>query len=222
MGNVLPQGIQSDDKKGKVILSDGTIHQYDKPLTAAELMLEYPQQVVVEIDHHQLHATTTGAGGGNNYNKKKLIPLPADKQLEMNKVYLMLPIKRGKKPTARAAALSSEEARRLLMTASTVLKSSKTLAASSFTGFLPLFARMCSAHSQAQAQDQAHEIAKIKRIGTTTDTEEENKTDIFGEIVEGRPEFLSRQLSGKGWKPSLDTITEKNAKSKVRYWIFRN
>lgn len=216
MGNVLPQGIQSDDKKGKVILSDGTIHQYDKPLTAAELMLEYPQQVVVEIDHHQLHATTTGSGGGNNYNKKKLIPLPADKQLEMNKVYLMLPIKRGKKPTATAAALSSEEARRLLMTASTVLKSSKTLAASSFTGFLPLFARMCS------AQAQAHEIAQIKRISTTTDTEEENKTDFFDEIVEGRPEFLSRQFSGKGWKPSLDTITEKNSKSKVRYWIFKN
>lgn len=217
MGNALPQGILSDDQKGKVILSDGTIHQYDKPLTAAELMLEYPQQVVVEFDHHQLHATTAGAG--NNYNKKKLIPLPADKQLEMNKVYLMIPIKRGKKPTATAAALSSEEARRLLMTASTVLKSSNTLAASSFTGFIPLFARMCSA--QAQAQAQAHEFTKIKRI-STSDTEEENKMDIFGEILEGRPEFLSRQLSGKGWKPSLDTITEKNAKTKVRYWLFKN
>ncbi|KAI5674917.1 hypothetical protein M9H77_05867 [Catharanthus roseus] len=198
MGNTLTQS--ATDEKGKVILPDGTIHEYDKPLTVAELMLEYPQQVVVEFDP-QITA------GGNN--KKRPSPLPADKNLEMKKLYLLVPIKRGK-----PAALSSEEAQRLIMSANSILRS-KTLAVS-FTGFVPLFARICTAASSQQPRTRM-----IKR----NSVEEERfmtKSDVFAEILEERPEFLSRQLSGKGWKPSLDTITEKNVNIKVRHWLFKN
>uniref|UniRef100_A0A7N0TS54 Uncharacterized protein n=1 Tax=Kalanchoe fedtschenkoi TaxID=63787 RepID=A0A7N0TS54_KALFE len=39
--------------------------------------------------------------------------------------------------------------------------------------------------------------------------------------MEDRPEYLfRRELSGKGWKPSLDTITEKIAEQKVTHWLY--
>jgi hypothetical protein len=41
------------------------------------------------------------------------------------------------------------------------------------------------------------------------------------EIFESRPEYLSRQLSGKGtWKPSLGTINEKRVEKKIPRWLF--
>ncbi|XP_052879201.1 uncharacterized protein LOC108479076 isoform X2 [Gossypium arboreum] len=80
---------------GKVILRDGTIQEFSWPLTVAELMLEHPQQVVVEY-----HAAV---------NEKKPVPLPADHKLDVAKVYVMLPVKRGKPTT-----LSSKEVRRVL------------------------------------------------------------------------------------------------------------
>lgn len=40
----------------------------------------------------------------------------------------------------------------------------------------------------------------------------------FVESLEAKPEYFSRQLSGKGWKPSLDTIKEKRVE-KVPHWL---
>uniref|UniRef100_J3LN16 Uncharacterized protein n=2 Tax=Oryza brachyantha TaxID=4533 RepID=J3LN16_ORYBR len=37
---------------------------------------------------------------------------------------------------------------------------------------------------------------------------------------EHRPEFLSRELSSRGWKPSLITIEERVAPKKVSHWLF--
>ncbi|CAK9145208.1 unnamed protein product [Ilex paraguariensis] len=180
---------------GKVILSNGTVHRYDKPLTVAELMLEYPQEAVVEIQ--------------SVLNGKKPCPLPADNKLETNKVYLMLPMKRGKP----AVLLSSGEARRILLRANSVLKTKSLLSAS---GFLPLFARICPA-SAGEGQDQfvLHRKEKLAEK-----SEETSKQEVFDEIVGGTPEYLSRQFSGKGWKPSLDTIKEKKVKTKVPHWLF--
>nr|GME00989.1 Multidrug resistance protein ABC transporter family protein, putative [Ipomoea batatas]GME09860.1 Multidrug resistance protein ABC transporter family protein, putative [Ipomoea batatas]GME09863.1 Multidrug resistance protein ABC transporter family protein, putative [Ipomoea batatas]GME18304.1 Multidrug resistance protein ABC transporter family protein, putative [Ipomoea batatas] len=197
--------------KVKVILADGRVCEYVEPLTAAEMMLEHPQQVVVEFQ-----AVAEG---------KKAAPLPADRKLEMNKVYLMLPIRRGK-----PAALSKEEARQLLGKTDAVLKS-KLLSSSSsvlchYTGFVPLFARMCPAASSGGGVVlNAKRNIGILYLGENEEEEEEgSKADYFSEIVEGRPEYLnmmmSRQLSGKGWKPNLDTIKEKNIKTKVRHWLF--
>ncbi|EMS53054.1 hypothetical protein TRIUR3_05191 [Triticum urartu] len=37
---------------------------------------------------------------------------------------------------------------------------------------------------------------------------------------EHRPEFLSRELSCRGWKPSLNTIEERVIPKKVSHWLF--
>lgn len=187
-------------RTGKVILSDGGVHEYDQPLTVAELMLEYPQQVVVEFQ-----SVTAVA--------KRPCPLPADKKLETDKVYVMLPIKRGK-----PASLSSEESRQLLFRANNMLKSRTFF--SSTTGFLPFFARICPAGNWEESH--GYVVKKRDKLGEKMEDDISGiKEDLFGEILEERPEYLNRQVSGKaGWKPSLDTIKEKVIKPKVRHWLY--
>lgn len=63
-------------------------------------------------------------------NGKKPTP-----KLEIKKVYIMLPVKRGK-----PEALSSEEARKVSENANSFLKPKSVLSSS---GFLPLFVRIC-------------------------------------------------------------------------------
>ncbi|KAA8549095.1 hypothetical protein F0562_000779 [Nyssa sinensis] len=195
MGNYI--SCRTLEATGKVILLDGTVHEYDKSLTAAELMLEYPQQVVVEFQS----AVTS----------KRPTPLPADKKLDMDKLYLMLPMKRGK-----PAALSSEEARRLLLRANSVLK---TRFLQSSSGFIPLFARICSAGTGGGQM-----LVLRRKDKLVESVEEERKPEFMTEILEGRPEYLSMQFSGKGWKPSLDTIKEKENgdKKKVPHWFVQS
>ncbi|XP_030454942.2 uncharacterized protein LOC115676196 [Syzygium oleosum] len=185
---------------GKVVLWDGTVHQWEDPgVTAAELMLEHPQQVVVEF-----YPEARG---------KRPTPLPADQELDPRKIYLMLPMKRGK-----PVSLSAEEARHVLFTANSVLRSRSLLNSSS--RFLPLFTRMCilgpggdryNEHTP-QERNQEDEMKAAKRCAIAD--------PIMSEIMDGTPDYLSRQLSGKGWKPSLDTIKEKRIEKKVPYWLF--
>ncbi|KAL0435962.1 UNVERIFIED_CONTAM: hypothetical protein Sradi_0304100 [Sesamum radiatum] len=194
MGNSAPHRLSDVGATGKVILSNGAVFTYDKPLTVAELMLEHPQQVVVEFQPV--------------VNGKKPTPLPADQKLDMKKLYLMLPVRKGK-----PAILPSEEAKKLLARTNAVLKSKALL---SYTGFLPLFVRMCPA---AGGKHGAVFMETRKCLGERKE-EEDRKSDYFREILEGRPEFLSRQISGKGWKPSLDPIREKAVKAKASHWMF--
>lgn len=196
MGNSAPQRQQG--AVGRVILSDGGVLTYDEPLTAAELMLEHPQHVVVEFQ-----PIATG---------RKPAPLPADQKLEIKKTYLMLRIRKGK-----PLQFSSEEARKILAGTNSAIKSNALL---SFTGILPLVARILPA--AVGGKNAAAAPAAEKKFGSDErerEAAEDPKLDCFAEILEGRPEFLSRQISGKGWKPSLDPIREKVVKAKVRHWI---
>ncbi|KAL5560985.1 hypothetical protein UlMin_030732 [Ulmus minor] len=183
MGNSISQ--KQTHSTAKVILSDGSVHEFDQPLTAAELMLEHPQQLVVE---YQSAAT-----------EKRPTPLPADKKLEPKKIYLMLPIKRGKPTT-----ISSEELRRVLLIANSVLKTPPLLSSSKF---LPFFSRIFPA--------EGHGFVAEKKERVEVFEAEEKEESFFCE----RPEYLSRQLSAKGWKPSLDTIKEKKIERKVSHWL---
>ncbi|KZV39936.1 Multidrug resistance protein ABC transporter family protein [Dorcoceras hygrometricum] len=180
MGNSVSLRQLGGATTGKVILSDGSVIKYDEPVTAAELMLDHPQEVVVEL------------------NGKRPAPLPADEVLDMKKLYIMLPIKKGK-----PATLSHQEAKELLTKTNSLLKSKSLL---SYTGFLPMFVRIC------------HPI-RDHGAPVSVDT---NKAYDLGAVseLEGRPEFLTRQTSGKGWKPSLDTIDEKSSKGKPIHWLF--
>ncbi|XWS46567.1 hypothetical protein CRYUN_Cryun14cG0078900 [Craigia yunnanensis] len=196
MGNYISTvTCRPSDTPGKVILWDGSVQEFCWPLTAAELMLEHPQQVVVEF-----HAAV---------NEKRPIPLPADQKLDMKKVYVMLPVKRGKPTT-----LSSEEARRVLLSANSVLRSKSLLSSSRF---LPLFARICPT-IDIQEIGQRFPSQK-KENGCERPEEVRCLTEFLPETVEGRPEYLNRQYPGKGWKPSLDTIKEK-VETKVPHWLF--
>ncbi|XP_031261311.1 uncharacterized protein LOC116119506 [Pistacia vera] len=179
----------------KVILSDGTVHEFDYPVTVAELMLEHPQEVVVE-----LHSAVTG---------KRPKPLPADKKLDVKKVYLMLPIKRGK-----PASLTSDEARQVLLSANSVLRSQSLLLSSKF---LPLFAKICPA-----ATGEAQKFIKLQKKESSEERPVELNivSELLPESLDGRPEYLNRTLSGKAWKPSLDTIKEKKVEKKVPHWLF--
>ncbi|KAL4313121.1 hypothetical protein GQ457_01G054180 [Hibiscus cannabinus] len=199
MGNyVTSLACPSSDTSGKVILWDGSVQEFSWPLTVAELMLEHPQQVVAEFQ--------------SAVNQKRPVPLPADHQLDVKKVYVMLPVKRGKPTT-----LSSEEARRVLSSANSVLRSKSVLQSSKF---LPLFARICPAND-VREMGQKIPLQK-KENGDEVHGEVRCLTEFLPETGEGRPEYLIRQYSGKGWKPSLDTIKEKmiERKIKVPHWLF--
>ncbi|XAR61400.1 hypothetical protein NMG60_11035092 [Bertholletia excelsa] len=191
MGNHV--SLSASTSTGRVIFSDGTVQEYSDPLTAAELMLDHPQQVVVEFNAAMA--------------EKRPSPLPADKKLEVGKVYVMLPM-RGK-----TAAFSSEQARQLLSVANSLLSSSSFLA--STTGFVPLFARICTGNRAGQRVVLSRKDNSTARFKEGTKLDEE-----LPEVLEQRPEYLSRQFSGKGWKPSLDTIKENIVIKKGAHWLF--
>ncbi|KAL8232777.1 hypothetical protein R6Q57_002555 [Mikania cordata] len=181
-------GNQTSNDSRRLILSDGTVHEYKEPVTVAELMLEHPQQAVVEFQPA----------------KKKTKPLPADFKLESNKVYLMVPIRRGK---PMAPTISSEEAQLILLRTKAILKTGSFVMA--YTGFIPVFARMCPA-----VVVNTKKKAKPVENSPTMDT----KPELFVGRDDGY--YMSRQLSGKiSWKPSLDTIKEKSVKAKIRHWL---
>ncbi|XP_057424373.1 uncharacterized protein LOC130717971 [Lotus japonicus] len=196
MGNQI--SLRPSDATCKIVFWDGSVRKFDQPVMVAELMLEHPQQVVVEFQE--------------GVSQRRPTPLPADKKLDMNKVYLMVPMKRGK-----PVGLSCEESRRILLMVNSALHS-KYLACSS--GFMPRLPSLCQNTSIVEAG------TGVGRRKKEVEMEEKEERDQFAEILaemsEGRPEYLSlsRQLSGKEWKPSLDTIKEKNIEKKLSHWLF--
>lgn len=184
MGNQIAR----DHGTGKIVYWDGSVQEYDEPLTVAELMLEHPQQVVLEFN--------------SAVNEKRPTPLPADKMLEMKKTYVMVPVKRGK-----PVGLSSEDSRRMLLIVNSAMHSRYFV---SSDGIVPWLARLF--HPEASMMLEKNEQVK--------NTEERyGFSEFLPEMIEERPEYLSRQLSGKGWRPSLDTIKEKKVKRKLSRWL---
>lgn len=173
---------------------DGSIEEFEEPITVAEIMLEHPQQVVVEF-----HSAV---------NHKRPTPLPADNKLEMKKTYVMVPVKPGK-----AVGLSSEDCRRVLLMVNSSLQDSNYLMCSS--GFLPWVVRLFKRRNQNIASLQIKEDINVVEIN------KEEGFDFSEFLIEERGEYMSRQLSGKGWKPNLDTIKEKKVKRRIlSRWLF--
>lgn len=190
MGNQI--SLRPSDATMKVVFYDGSVQEFDQQITVAELMLEHPQQVVVEF-----HSAM---------NQKRPTPLPADKNLEMNNIYLMLPVKQGK-----PVCLSNEESRRIMLMVNSSLHSKYLLCSSRF---LPWFASLCHGNGIVEPGMAPKKEEMVKR------EERCEFSEILTEVLDGRPEYLSRQISGKGWKPSLDTIKEKNIEKKFTNWLF--
>lgn len=182
---------------GKVVLSDGRVQNLEEETTVAEIMLENPQHVVVEFDPSSITFNKDG-----KTVKKKLTPLPADNTLEPGKIYLVLPAKRsgscGGAKSSSTAVMTSEEIRKMLFSATAMVRSSFSY----YEGILPWFTTRSYNNNSNPAVDAVVAATSVGKL--EAETEEE-----------GRPEFLSRQLSGRGWKPSLDPIKEKKAKKKI-------
>ncbi|XP_058083115.1 uncharacterized protein LOC131231049 [Magnolia sinica] len=178
---------------GKVILPDGSVHEFDSPLTVAELMLDHPQHFVAEF---------RSIVAGN-----KPAPLPADQTLKLEKVYVMVPQKGG-----RAVALSADETRRILSKASSVLRFGWF---PSQVRILPLLRWMCPVSVR-----KGEEFVLDKKAGPVENAERSGGRQSLTDGIEGRVEYLNRQISGKAWKPTLDTIKETGAEKKVPHWLF--
>ncbi|KAL2934814.1 hypothetical protein RDABS01_017933 [Bienertia sinuspersici] len=195
MGNHISYGSPAT---GKVILLDGSIQEFDTPLTVAELMLEYPQQMVVDL---------------KSSAQKRATPLPADKILEIDKIYLMIPIRKGK-----PSHLSPQEAHHILLRVNAMLRSKPTLLPSS-SKFLPLLSKICPTTSRFEdyhcKSATSKEVLGYEGRAIGEGNEADSDLDVFE-----KPDYLSRQISGKGWKPSLDTIEEKkNEIKKASNWV---
>ncbi|WOL00293.1 hypothetical protein Cni_G09006 [Canna indica] len=147
-------------------------------------MLEHPRHFVVDL--RSLSASGIA----------KVTPLPADHLLQPDKMYAMLPMARG-----NAAGLSPDEARRVLATASRMLK-----LRSVHCSFLRALLRM-------RAVGPAEKGNKVA-------AGEERKQGGMAEEMEQRAEILMRQYSSKRWKPSLGTIVEKSFEKRVPHWLF--
>ncbi|ERN00085.1 uncharacterized protein LOC18428129 [Amborella trichopoda] len=84
MGNYIScasTGVPSKNSGVKVVLSDGSIRRFDRPVKAAELMLEAP-------NHFLSNSKSVHLG-------RRFSPIPADEDLDMGEVYFMFPMRRA-------------------------------------------------------------------------------------------------------------------------------
>ncbi|CAM0872855.1 unnamed protein product [Alopecurus aequalis] len=197
MGNLISAGAGvAAATGGKVVMADGTVRALSEPVSVAELMMDHPRHFVV--DARVLQQRKGAPGGGAS----KVAPLPADHVLGAGGVYVLLPAIRGK--------VSADEARR-------VLTASRSLARSrSMPGGLM---RKMSYRKSGDADGSAKREAAAAAAVAETERREETVAEEDG-FEEHRPEFLSRELSCRGWKPSLNTIEERVMPKKVSHWLF--
>ncbi|KAF8721540.1 hypothetical protein HU200_023047 [Digitaria exilis] len=212
MGNLVSAGPTAvSSGGGKVVMADGSVRALSEPVSVAELMMDHPRHFVVDArvlkelgrrdHHHHKHHHQQQQGTGAS----KVAPLPADHVLGAGGVYVLLPATRGK--------VSADEARRALSAAKSLARSRSMPAG--------LRRKLSSSSSKKGHRDEAGESAQ--REATTESSHEEEaeeeapRPDGFEEL---RPEFLSRELSSRGWKPSLGTIEERVAPKKTPHWLF--
>uniref|UniRef100_A0ACD5YGE0 Uncharacterized protein n=1 Tax=Avena sativa TaxID=4498 RepID=A0ACD5YGE0_AVESA len=197
MGNLISAGAGAGAASGgKVVMADGSVRALSEPVSVAELMMDHPRHFVV--DARVLQQQRKGGGAG------KVAPLPADHVLGAGGVYVLLPATRGK--------VSADEARRVL-TASRSLARSRSMPGG-------LMRKMSYRKSRdADGSAKQREAAATAPVAETERSEETSATAEDG-FEEHRPEFLSRELSCRGWKPSLNTIEERVMPRKVAHWLF--
>ena len=184
---------------GKVVMADGSVRALSEPVSVAELMMDHPRHFVVDArvlkeqgrrEQQQQHQS----GGA------KVAPLPADHVLGAGGVYVLLPATRGK--------VSAEEARRALSAARSLARSRS----------MPGLRRKLS--SKKGREEAASDVSAQREATAEPPEEEEADAARPDGFEEHRPEFLSRELSSRGWKPSLRTIEERVAPKKTPHWLF--
>jgi hypothetical protein len=205
MGNLVSAGAAAAASGGgKVVMADGSVRALSEPVSVAELMMDHPRHFVVDArvlreqgrrDHHHHRQQQHQQGGGG----AKVAPLPADHVLGAGGVYVLLPATRGK--------VSAEEARRALSAARSLARSRS----------MPGLRRKLSSK---KGREEAAPDVPARREETAESPEPEEEEARPDGFEEHRPEFLSRELSSRGWKPSLRTIEERVAPKKSPHWLF--
>ena len=204
MGNLV-SGAAAASGGGKVVMADGSVRALSEPVSVAELMMDHPRHFVVDarvlkkLGHrnHNHHHQQQQSGA-------KVAPLPADHVLGAGGVYVLLPATRGK--------VSAEEARRALSAARS--RSMRGLRRQLSSSKKSQQAEAAAAQDQESAQQEATAESSPE---DEDDAEAAARPDGF---EEHRPEFLSRELSSRGWKPSLRTIEERVLPKKTPHWLF--
>ncbi|OEL35534.1 hypothetical protein BAE44_0003452 [Dichanthelium oligosanthes] len=203
MGNLVSAGAAAVSGGGKVVMADGSVRALSEPVSVAELMMDHPRHFVVDARvlkelgrREQQHHQQQGGCGA------KVAPLPADHVLGAGGVYVLLPATRGK--------VSAEEARRALSAARSLARSRS----------MPGLRRKLS--SKKGHEEAASDVSAQREATTEESPEEEDEAEAARPdgFEEHRPEFLSRELSSRGWKPSLRTIEERVAPKKTPHWLF--
>ncbi|CAN6325457.1 unnamed protein product [Urochloa humidicola] len=210
MGNLVSAGAASAAASGggKVVMADGSVRALSEPVSVAELMMDHPRHFVVdarvlkelgrrEQRHQQQQQQQQGGGGA------KVAPLPADHVLGAGGVYVLLPATRGK--------VSADEARRALSAARSLARSRS----------MPALRRKLSSR-KGREEEAAAAVSEQREAAAAESPEEAAEADAARPDVfeEHRPEFLSRELSSRGWKPSLRTIEERVAPKRTPHWLF--
>lgn len=211
MGNLISSGAAvGASGGGKVVMADGSVRALSEPVSVAELMMDHPRHFVVDArDLQQQQRRHKGKAGAPPPPGGKVAPLPADHVLGAGGVYVLLPATtRGK--------VSAEEARRAL-TASRSLERSRSM-----PGRLR---RKLSSKKMIQEADNDGNASENHAAAAEAERREETaaaaaRPPPADGFEEHRPEFLSRELSSRGWKPSLITIEERVAPKKVSHWLF--
>ncbi|KAL9670230.1 hypothetical protein QQ045_007781 [Rhodiola kirilowii] len=126
-------------------------------------------------------------------------PLPADAWLDTKNVYLMVPVRKGK--LMGSVTLSPKEVHELVTKANSNLMQMKLKVFISFP-------KMCSFMRKECVEEC---LLKRKRL---------RGEESVAEIWEEMPEYYNRRVSGRGWRPSLDTIIEKNGEKKLSHWLY--
>ncbi|KAF8683880.1 hypothetical protein HU200_044822 [Digitaria exilis] len=209
MGNLVSAGATAvSGGGGKVVMADGSVRALSEPVSVAELMMDHPRHFVVDArvlkelgrrEHHHHKQQQQGGGGGGG--GAKVAPLPADHVLGAGGVYVLLPATRGK--------VSADEARRALSAAKSLARSRSMPAG--------LRRKLSSSSSKKGHRDDGEPAQREATTESSHEEEEAPRPDGFEEL---RPEFLSRELSSRGWKPSLRTIEERVAPKKTPHWLF--
>ncbi|KAL5218301.1 hypothetical protein ABZP36_018985 [Zizania latifolia] len=202
MGNLISSGPAVGTRGGgKVVMADGSVRALSEPVSVAELMMDHPRHFVVDARDLQQRQPQKGKGPAG-----KVVPLPADHVLGAGGVYVLLPATRGK--------VSAEEARRAL-TASRSLPRSRSMPGGMRRKLLSKKTRNRDGDGATNGSTNPPAAVAVAEAERREDSEA--RPDGF---EEHRPEFLSRELSCKGWKPSLITIEERVAPQKVSHWLF--
>ncbi|KAG2541405.1 uncharacterized protein LOC120687529 [Panicum virgatum] len=201
MGNLVSSGAgaaAASGGGGKVVMADGSVRALSEPVSVAELMMDHPRHFVVDarvLKERGRREQKQGGGGG-----AKVAPLPADHVLGAGGVYVLLPATRGK--------VLAEEARRALSAARSLARSRS----------MPGLRRKLS--SKKGREEAASDVSAQREATAEPPEEEEADAARPDGFEEHRPEFLSRELSSRGWKPSLRTIEERVAPKKTPHWLF--